>query len=30
MPLFSPKLLHTAPNMKKTAWKDMQTIMELL
>lgn len=30
MPLFSPKLLHTAPNMKKTAWKDMQMIMELL
>ena len=30
MPLFSPKLLHTAPNMKKTAWKDMQVIMNLL
>lgn len=30
MPLFSPKLLHTAPNMKKTAWKDMQMLMELL
>lgn len=30
MPLFSPKLLHTAPNMKKTAWKDMQILMELL
>ena len=30
MPLFSPKLLHTAPNMKKTAWKDMQKLMEKL
>lgn len=30
MPLFSPKLLQTAPNMKKTAWKDMQAAMELL
>lgn len=28
MPLFSPKLLVTAPNMKKTAWKDMQGAME--
>jgi uracil-DNA glycosylase family 4 len=30
MPLFSPKLLHTAPNMKKTAWRDMQKLIELL
>lgn len=30
MPLFSPKLLQTAPNMKKTAWKDMQKAMEFL
>lgn len=28
MPLFSPKLLHIAPNMKQTAWKDMQKLME--
>lgn len=28
MPLFSPKLLHIAPNMKKTAWRDMQKLME--
>ena len=27
MPLFSPKLLSTAPNMKKTAWADMQKVM---
>lgn len=27
MPLFSPTLLQTAPNMKKTAWKDMQKLM---
>lgn len=27
MPLFSPKLLSTAPNMKKTAWTDMQKVM---
>lgn len=27
MPLFSPKLLHTAPNMKKTAWRDMQKLI---
>lgn len=30
MPLFSPKLLHIAPNMKQTAWKDMQKLMEKL
>lgn len=30
MPLFSPKLLQTAPNMKKTAWLDMQNAMEFL
>ncbi|MDP7319408.1 MAG: uracil-DNA glycosylase family protein [Bacteriovoracaceae bacterium] len=30
MPLFSPNLLQTAPNMKKTAWKDMQKAMEFL
>lgn len=30
MPLFSPKLLITAPNMKKTAWKDMQKVMQLI
>jgi hypothetical protein len=30
MPLFSPTLLQTAPNMKKTAWKDMQKAMEYL
>jgi uracil-DNA glycosylase family 4 len=30
MPLFSPTLLQTAPNMKKTAWKDMQKAMEKL
>lgn len=30
MPLFSPKLLNTAPSMKKTAWIDMQKAMELL
>ncbi len=30
MPLFSPKLLQTAPNMKKTAWTDMQKAMEFL
>lgn len=30
MPLFSPKLLSTAPNMKKTAWTDMQKVMEQL
>lgn len=30
MPLFSPKLLQTAPNMKKTAWNDMQKAMEFL
>ncbi len=30
MPLFSPKLLQTAPNMKRTAWKDMQKAMEFL
>ena len=27
MPLFSPSLLHTAPNMKKLAWTDMQKAM---
>lgn len=30
MPIFSPKLLQTAPNMKKTAWLDMQKAMEYL
>ena len=30
MPLFSPKLLQTAPNMKRTAWQDMQKVMEFL
>lgn len=30
MPLFSPTLLQTAPNMKKTAWKDMQKAMSKL
>lgn len=30
MPLFSPKLLQTAPNMKKTAWSDMQAAMKFL
>ncbi len=30
MPLFSPSLLLTAPNMKKTAWTDMQKAMEYL
>lgn len=30
MPIFSPKLLHTAPNMKKTTWEDMQKAMEYL
>lgn len=30
MPLFSPKLLSTAPNMKKTAWTDMQKVMREL
>ncbi len=30
MPLFSPNLLNTAPNMKKTAWLDMQKAMEVL
>lgn len=30
MPLFSPSLLQTAPNMKKTAWKDMQKAMDKL
>jgi len=30
MPLFSPKLLHIASNMKQTAWKDMQKLMEKL
>jgi uracil-DNA glycosylase family 4 len=30
MPLFSPTLLQTAPNMKKTAWKDMQKAMTKL
>ena len=30
MPLFSPKLLHTAPNMKRLAWNDMQKAMDHL
>lgn len=30
MPLFSPKLLHSAPNMKKIAWEDMQKAMQKL
>ena len=30
MPIFSPSLLQTAPNMKKTAWLDMQKAMEYL
>ena len=30
MPIFSPKLLQTAPNMKKTAWDDMQEAMKFL
>ena len=30
MPLFSPKLLQTAPNMKKMAWTDMQKAMSFL
>ena len=30
MPIFSPKLLQTAPNMKKTAWLDMQKAMDYL
>ncbi len=30
MPLFSPHLLYSAPNMKKTAWKDMQLAMDYL
>lgn len=30
MPIFSPNLLHTAPNMKKTAWADLQKAMEYL
>ena len=30
MPLFSPHLLYSAPNMKKLAWKDMQTAMDYL
>jgi hypothetical protein len=30
MPIFSPNLLQTAPNMKKTAWSDMQKAMEYL
>ncbi len=30
VPIFSPKLLQTAPNMKKTAWRDMQKVIESL
>jgi len=30
LPIFSPKLLLTATNMKKTAWKDMQKAMTFL
>ena len=30
MPLFSPHLLYSAPNMKKLAWKDMQAAMDYL
>lgn len=30
MPIFSPKLLYTSPNMKKAAWTDMQKAMEYL
>lgn len=30
MPIFSPKLLLTAPNMKRTAWADMQKAMQAM
>lgn len=30
MPLFSPKLLISAPNMKKIAWEDMQKAMKII